>query len=80
MQSRTSLPQSTSEMEATMRTDQPRVTFLKTTGTIAMTFSDEAPRIEWSGKFDPKVGTIVLVGRRVDPHALDRWADDGGRA
>lgn len=58
----------------------PRVTFLKTTGTIAMTVSGEAPRIEWSGKYDPVAQTVVLTGRRVDPHALDRWADDGGRA
>ena len=72
-----------------MRTDLPTkrwgpgrydVLFLKTTGTVTMTFSDEAPRIEWSGTVDKATGIVTLTGRRVDPYAVDRWADDGGRA
>lgn len=58
----------------------PRVMFLKTTGTVTMTFSDEAPRIDWSGTYDPATGISTLVGRPVDPWRFDRWADDGGRA
>lgn len=57
-----------------------RITYLKTTGTITMTFSDEAPRIEWSGTYDPKTHETVLIGRPVDRFRFDRWADDGGRA
>lgn len=63
-----------------MRTEEvpTRIVFLKTTGTITMTCPDEAPRINWSGKYDPVTGITTLIGRRVDPWALDRWADDGG--
>ena len=65
-----------------MRTDEipTRTVFLKTTGTVTMTFSDECPRIDWTGKYDPETGIATLVGRPVDPYRFDRWADDGGRA